>query len=130
MFRFLRNNANSNQPAIMMLPTTASTQYEVGDALVLSGGKLAKATGTTKPAYICAAKYSAPASGMEDIAVYPVYDTQEWETTLAVEGQLTPGTKVTIHTDAAQVTATTTSGVAEVISADGSAIGSNVVVRF
>ena len=67
---------------------------------------------------------------MEDIAVYPVYETQEWETTLAVEGTLTPGTKVTVHTDAAQVTATTASGVAEVISADGSAIGSNVVVRF
>lgn len=130
MFRFLRNNANSNQPAIMVMPTTESTNYAVGDALVMTSGKLAKATGTTKPTFICAEKYDAPASDNKDIAVYPVYETEEWETTLAVEGTLTPGTKVTIHTDAAQVTATTTSGVAEVISAEGSAIGSKVVVKF
>ena len=35
MFKFLRNNANSNMPAIKMMPTTASTAYAVGDALAL-----------------------------------------------------------------------------------------------
>lgn len=131
MFKFLRNNANSNMPAIKMMPTTASTSYAVGDALALSSGALVKATGTTKPEFICAAKYTAPATGMEDIAVYPVYETQEWETTLSADGaSLVPGNKVTIHTDGAQVTATTTSGVAEIVSLDGTGEGDTVVVKF
>ena len=40
------------------------------------------------------------------------------------------GDKVTIYTDGLQVTATTTSGVAEVVGMDGTAAGSTVLVRF
>lgn len=134
MFKFLRNNANSNMPAIKMMPTTASTAYAVGDALALASGALVKATGTTKPEFICAAKYTAPATGMEDIAVYPVYETQEWETELAVAPEssaaLAVGDKVTIHTDGAQVTATKTGGVAKIVSISGQTVGSAVVVKF
>ncbi|MED9905282.1 MAG: hypothetical protein UFG06_14020 [Lachnospiraceae bacterium] len=131
MFGFYRNNANPNFPAIVTLPTTESTTYKVGDALALSSGKLAKATGTTKPAYICAEEYTAPASGQKEIAVYPIFETQEWKTTFAAEPKdIVPGSKVTIHTDGAQVTATTTSGVAEVVRMLGTASGSEVIVKF
>ena len=40
------------------------------------------------------------------------------------------GDKVTLHTDGLQVTATKTSGVAEVVGMDGTAVGDKVRVRF
>ena len=45
-------NGRMNVPEPEYLPTTASVEYTEGMALVLSGGKLVKATGTTKPTYI------------------------------------------------------------------------------
>ena len=55
MFSFVKANAKPEFPVIKTLPTTASTEYKIGDALILSGGGLVKATGTTKPEYIAAA---------------------------------------------------------------------------
>lgn len=131
MFSFVRSNAGHNFPAIVQLPTTASITYKVGDALVLSSGALVKATGETAPTHVCAEAYTAPASGQKDIAVYPIYPFQEWETTLSAAGtSLNVGDKVTIHTDAAQVTATTTKGVAEIVKLLGTAVGSKVIVKF
>ena len=40
------------------------------------------------------------------------------------------GDKVTIHTDGMQVTATKTSGVAQLVRVDGQTVGSVVVVKF
>ena len=40
------------------------------------------------------------------------------------------GDKVTIHTDGMQVTATKTSGVAQIVALDGQAVGDRVVVKF
>lgn len=131
MFSFVRSNAGHNFPAVVQLPTAASTAYKVGDALVLSSGALAKATGETAPTYVCAEAYTAPASGQKEIAVYPIYSFQEWETTLSAAGtSLNIGDKVTINTDAAQVTATTTKGVAEIVNMCGTAAGSKVIVKF
>ena len=45
-------------------------------------------------------------------------------TTLAV------GSKVTLHTDGMQVTATTTGGVAEITSIEGQTVGDAVTVKF
>ena len=41
-----------------------------------------------------------------------------------------PGDRVTLHTDGLQVTATTASGVAEIVQKDADAAGSRVRVRF
>ena len=102
---------------IEYLPCSA-IQPEVGMALTLTSGKLAKATGTTKPAYI-------------SIPVVRVTEDIIFETTLQAAGtSLNVGDKVTIHTDAMQVTATTASGVAEIVYMDGTAAGSMVRVRL
>lgn len=131
MFSFYRNLAKPNFPQTKKLPSTASTTYAVGDALVLSAGALVKATGTTKPTYICAQAYVAPATGMEEISVIPITPTQEWKTAFAVAPtSIVPGSLVTIHTDAAQITATTTSGVVEVVKALGTASGAEAIVKF
>ena len=75
----------------------------VGMALTMSSGHLVKATGTTKPTYI------SMTAAMSGVGI---------------------GAKVTLHTDGLQVTATTSSGVAEVVSKDAAAdAGSGGVVR-
>ena len=132
MFSFVKANAKPEFPVIKTLPTTASTEYKIGDALILSGGGLVKATGTTKPEYIAAANYSAPATGMEPLPAYLIAPGMEWETTFAADATaVTEGTKVTIHTDGAQVTATATSGVAQILKKHGKGTaGTKVTVTF
>ena len=132
MFSFKKSNMKPEVPVIKTLPTTASTTYSIGDALVLTGGKLVKATGTTIPEYICACNYVAPATGNEDIAVYLIAPGMEWETTFAADASaVAEGSKVTIHTDAAQVTATTTSGIVKILKKYGTgASGTAVRVTF
>lgn len=127
MFNLKRvNNASVIAPSIKQIAANTSVSYAVGDALVITSGKAAKAGATAVPEYICAEK----ASGKDEISAYLVEPNMEFETTLSTAGTLTVGSKVTLHTDSAQVTATTTSGVAEVVSAAGSAQGDVVVVKF
>ena len=115
---------------IEYLPCSA-IQPEVGMALTLTSGKLAKATGTTKPAYISMLQAKAALTAGEIIPVVRVTEDIIWETTLQEAGtSLNVGDKVTIHTDAMQVTATTTSGVAEIVYMDGTDAGSMCRVRF
>ena len=132
MFSFKKSNMKPEVPVIKTLPTTASTTYSIGDALVLTGGKLVKATGTTIPEYICACNYVAPATGNEDIAVYLIAPGMEWDTTFAADASaVAEGSKVTIHTDASQVTATTTSGIVKILKKYGTgASGTAVRVTF
>jgi len=105
----------------------------VGTALVQSSGLLVKATGTTKPTYIAMADKTVATEG-DLLPVIRVDSGTIFETTnQASFSSAKVGTKVTIHTDALQVTATTTSGVAEIIAFDAKAAagtGGKVLVRF
>ncbi len=132
MFSFSKANTKPEVPLIKTLPSTASTSYKIGDALVLSNGALVKATGTTVPQYICACNYDAPATGNEDIATYLITQGHEYVTTFAADASaVTEGSKVTIHTDAAQVTATTTGGVVQILKKHGTGKeGTAVTVVF
>ncbi len=113
------------------LPATGSTKPDIGLALVLSGGKLVKASGTTKPAYICMTEAPAAVAAGTEIAVIKVEpDTVfECENSASLE-DVGVGAKVTIHSDGLRVTGTTTDGVATIVAKDGDAIGSRVLVRF
>lgn len=121
-----------NFPYIVQQPTKASTAYKYGDGLVLKAGVLEKAAATEKPTHIAAQTYTAPATKMEPLSVYPVLPSHEYETTFAADGAaINAGDAVTLHTDSAQVTATTASGVATVIKKLGSgAIGTKAIVNF
>lgn len=132
MFAFRKSNTHPVAPIIKTLPSKASTTYKLGDALVLSGGFLDKATGGTKPEYICACNYVAPAEDMEPIAVYLISPGSEWDTTFsAAATSINEGDVVTINTDAAQVTATATGGVAKILKKHGTgASGEGVTVSF
>lgn len=132
MFAFRKSNTHPVAPIIKTLPSKASTTYKLGDALILSGGFLDKATGGTKPEYICACNYVAPAEDMEPIAVYLISPGSEWDTTFsAAATSINEGDVVTINTDAAQVTATETGGVAKILKKHGTgASGEGVTVTF
>lgn len=129
MFAFVKNDNGDNFPIIESKIAAAAT-YEVGDTLKLnaSTGAVEKTYGTNKPQYICACSVVA-ASG-DTIAVNPVYAGQTYQTEFSVDGSaLKAGAKVTIATDSRKVTATTTNGVATLIT-DGGVTGESVLVKF
>lgn len=116
---------------IEYLPCSA-IQPKVGMALTQSSGNLAIATGTTKPTYI--SLYEAPATltAGDIIPVLRITDTMVFETTFSASASdIKVGNKVTLHASSGmQVTATTTSGVAEVVYMDGTSSGDMCRVRF
>lgn len=112
------------------LPAGAITP-KVGLALKMTNGKLAVASGTDKPLYLCMTERD---SAVADGTVIPVERISD-ETIYATNNQASfasvkLGDKVTIHTDGMQVTATTASGVAEVVGIHGTEVGSTILVRF
>ena len=118
-------------PGIEYLPCSAITP-KVGMALVQSSGNLAIATGTTAPTYISMCEKDSACTAGDIIPVIRVSKDMVFETTFsAAATSVKLGDKVTLHaSDGMQVTATTTSGVAEVVYMDGTASGSMCRVRF
>lgn len=105
---------------------------QIGMALVMSAGKLAIATGITKPTYISMAEYDATLTAGTIIPVIAVHPDEVFETTCSASlSGAAVGAKVTLHaSNGCQVTGTTTSGVAEIVEKDGDASGSRVLVKF
>ena len=105
----------------------------VGMALVLSSGHLVKATGTTKPTFISMTDKTVTTDG-DPVPVVRIDHGIVFETTnTAAMSGVSIGQSVTLHTDALQVTATTSSGVAQVVAKDATAdagAGGSVLVRF
>lgn len=111
------------------LPAAAGLALEVGTALTVTGGKLAIASGTTAPTYFSMAERAATADG-EHIPVMREDRGATYETTLSEAfTAIAPGAKATISADGNKLTATTTGGVCEVVSYDGTAAGDRVRVR-
>lgn len=117
-------------PSCEYLPAGAITP-KAGLALTESSGKLAVASGTTAPSYICMCEKDSALSAGDIIPVIRVLPDMIFETTAsAALTSVNIGDKVTLHTDGLSVTATTTSGVAEIVGMEGTASGSKVLVRF
>ena len=128
---FLIHSVDDNRVlGLEYLPCSAITP-KVGMAMVQASGNLALASGTTAPTYIsmCERKEACTAGDL-----IPVVRVQK-DIIFGVPAQAAMtsvklGDKVTIYTDGLQVTATTTSGVAEVVGMEDTAAGSTVLVRF
>lgn len=118
-------------PSIEYLPAGTITP-KVGMALTQSSGKLAIATGTTAPTYISMCERETACTDGEVIPVLRVLPDMVFETTFSASASSVKlGDKVTLHASSGlEVTATTTSGVAEVVYMDGTASGSMCRVRF
>ena len=129
MFKIFKKN-NATIPVVKEIPAAAGT-YAVGQTLALNAsGLVAQVAGTNVPTFICASDATV-ASG-DAIAVNPIYEDMEFVTTFSADGSaLKAGAKVTIATTFDQVTATTTSGVVEIVEKLGSgASGTEVIVKF
>ncbi len=113
------------------LPCSAITP-EVGMAMILSSGKLAIATGTTKPTHICMAHYDAAVAAGTIVPVIRVEPDEVFEVTNSASlSGVNIGSKLTLHaSNGLQITGTTTSGVAELVAKDGDDSGSRCLVRF
>jgi hypothetical protein len=93
--------------AIEVYAPTNDEAIVLGEALVLTSGKLTKCAATATPEYIARS-----AGTNKAIAVNRVLEEDIFETTFAADASaVNEGSKVTIHTDGLQVTATTTNGV-------------------
>ena len=128
---FLIHSVDDNRVlGLEYLPCSAITP-KVGMALVQTSGHLALASGTTAPTYISMCERDTACTAGELIPVVRVQ--QDIIFGVPAQAAMTSvklGDKVTIYTDGLQVTATTASGVAEVVGMDGTAAGSTVLVRF
>lgn len=132
MFKLIKiENARMNVPEPVFHEVTASEAVQLGEALVLTSGKLTKCGATVKPEFIAMADCAATATN-RIIPVARVEANQLYEVPVtAAPTSLVEGSKVTLHTDGMQVTATTTSGVVTVESLNGAAAaGDNIVVRI
>lgn len=117
-------------PGIEYLPCSAITP-KIGMALTQTGGNLALATGNNAPTYISMCEKSAACTAGDIIPVIRVLPDMVFETTFnASAASINLGDKVTLASDGLRVTATTSSGVAEVVYMDGTASGSMCRVRF
>ena len=128
-FEFLRAENNA-APIEKELPATGAEAYAHGETVKFSSGTLTKASGADQPEFIYVGKDIASAVTGQIINVVPVLPEYEWETTFSANASaIKAGTKVTLHTDGAQVTATTTNGKFQLLQ-DGGASGTKAVGRF
>ena len=127
----LHSTDDGRVPPIEYLPCSAITP-KAGTALVQSSGNLAIATGTTKPTYISMIDRASACTAGDIIPVIRIDPDMIFETSFSASAaDVKLGQKVTLHaSNGGQVTATTTSGVAEVVYMDGTASGSMCRVRF
>lgn len=133
MFKLVKIlNGRINQGEPVKLPTTAQESYSYGEALALSAGKVTKCGATSKPDCICCEDYSAPASDNRSIYVEPISPEMIFEVPVSASpSALAVGSKVTLHSDAQSVTATTANGVATVFDLmEASQANDKILVRF
>ena len=116
-----------NTPIRKQMPASSGT-FHVGEVAVISSGRIAKASDTTVPTYVIVEDGTKTTA--DTITVEPIYKDQLYKTTLSTAGSLAVGVKYTIADNSAQVTATSTSGVATVVETLGSTSGSVVFVKF
>lgn len=115
-------------PPFEYLPASAGA-VALGMALDFTSGKLTKASGTTVPKYFSLVTKTCVAGDI--IPVQKLEHGVDYETTAgAAIADTLIGAKVTIGSDGLSVTATTTDGIAQIVSVSGNAAGDKVVVRF
>lgn len=132
MFKLIKiENARMNVPEPEFLEVTASEAVEIGEALVLTSGKLTKCGATVAPQFIAMGIKTA-ADTNRTLAVCRVEKNQVYEVPVsAAPTSLVPGSKVTLDEGGLSVTATTNSGVVTVVDLNGAkSAGDKIIVRI
>lgn len=98
----------------------------LGEALVMTNGRLTKCGATATPEFI-AQRTQQETTSVTPLPVVRTTEEQEYETkSSSTVAPTLVGSKVTLGTDGLTVTATTTSGVFSVTATDGAATNSTV----
>lgn len=127
----LVNRLSTFNQSIEQLLGTDGEAYTLGEALVLTNGRLTKCGATATPEFVSVKAQAAEATAVTPIAVLRVQEDMIFSTTsTATVASTLVGAKVTLHTTGGEVTATTSSGVATIVSTDGKTTNSNVTVSF
>lgn len=117
----------SNNPPFEYYLLTDGEGAVFNEALVQTSGRLTKCGATAAPEFISVCARTLEATSVTLLPVIRVQETLEFATTsTATVAATLVGAKVTLHTDGASVTATTTSGVFEISNTDAVATTSNV----
>lgn len=126
-FEFFRAEQDA-APIEKEIIATNGTTYKHGMLVSYgSAGTAVVTSGTAVPEFVYAGKEITAKTG-DKLAVIPVLPEYEWETTQSADGSsLKQGAKVT--TTGEQATATTTSGVFQLLT-DGAVTSGKVVGRF
>lgn len=124
-FEFLRAE-NNDSPIEKEIVATNATTYKHG-CLVAFGSAGTAVTSSTNAEFVYTGKDTVAKTG-DVLSVIPVLPEYEWETTTSADAsELKAGEKVT--TDGEKATATTASGIFQLLTA-GAATGGKVVGRF
>lgn len=124
-FEFFRAE-NNDSPIEKEIVATNATTYKHGCLVAFgSAGTAVTSTGTAE--FVYTGKDTVAKTG-DKLAVIPVLPEYEFETTFSADGSsLKAGAKVT--TDGEKATATTASGIFQIL-ADGGVTGTKIVGRF
>ena len=127
---YIHSTADGRAPSTEYLPCGAIVP-KAGMAMKMATGKLAAAGATDAPTYICMQTRQTACTDGELIPVVRVLPDMIFGTSFSVAaGTVKLGDKVTLSADSMQVTATTVSGVAEVVGMEGTDAGAVCMVRF
>lgn len=126
-FRYFQHD-NGKTPPIEYNPGKTGETFAVGEALTLADGALTKCAAAVTPTHICVG----PRMADDTVPATRVTRNTIYAAPLSADGSaLKLGDKVTLGGDAMTLTATTASGVAEVVRIFGSAgAGDELGVRF
>jgi len=103
----------------------------LGEAFVLTSGRLTKCAATATPEFIAVKTQAAQATSTVPLPVIRVKETTEFEVvSMATVAVTLIGAKVTLHTDGLLITATTSSGVFAISATDGVTTTSKVKGYF
>lgn len=117
LIKHVDGGINAIENNLLMTDGEAAT---LGEALKVVNGRLTKAAATDTPEFISMRAQAAETPAKTILPVIRVTEMDEYETTSTTAVASTSvGQKVTLHTDGAQVTATTASGVFLISTTDG-----------
>jgi len=124
----LHTNDNMSQPPIELIPADSAVTYAIGQGLVITANKAALVGATAAPTYICVG-----VAENGEVSAIRVQKGHTYAAPLSAAGTaLAVGDKVTHAADAIRVTATTTSGIAEIVGFEtaAKAVGDLVYIKY
>lgn len=130
-FKLLKTDENVGIAQVEYYLLTDNEGATEGEALVQTSGRLTKCGATATPQFIARKTQTAEASSVTLLPVHRVQDGDVYTVnSMATVAATLIGNKVTLHTDGLLITATTSSGVAEIGTTDGATTTSACTVRF